>query len=152
MHRLFSERKDITGRMLWTPGHGGLDHMNITDKKAKQAANRKLKESGYLLPLFVSRSAAVTEVETMALKHWNEFLDRLEDKDEKIFQPQGGFRPFAEKRKGSTFMKLRPTKWFKSITRKHMSQLTQMCTNHAPTGEYFKRNIWKYQDKPASFC
>jgi len=48
-------------------------------------------------------------------------------------------------------MKLRPAKWFKSITRKHMSQLTQMCTNHAPTGEYFKRNVWKYQDKPASF-
>jgi len=100
--------------------------MNITDKKARQAVNRKLKESGYLLPLFVSRSAAITEVETMALKNWNDFLDRLEDKDEKIFQPQGGFLPFAEKRKGSTFMRLRPAKWFKSITRKHMSQLTHI--------------------------
>jgi len=75
MHRLFSKRTDITGQMLWTPGHRGLDHMDITDKKARQAANWKLKESGYLLPLFVSRSAAVTEVETMALKDWNDFLD-----------------------------------------------------------------------------
>jgi len=35
MHRLFSERKDITGCMLWTPGHGGLEHMNITIKNTK---------------------------------------------------------------------------------------------------------------------
>ena len=133
MHRLFSERKDITGNMLWTPGHGGLEHMNITDKKARNAANHKVKESGYLLLLFVSRSAAVTEVETMALKDWNEYLNKLEDNDEKIFRPQGDFFPFAQQRKSSTFMKLRPAKWFKSITRKPMSQLTQMCTNHAPT-------------------
>ena len=88
---------------------------------------------------------------TMALNDWNDYLDRLEDKDEKIFWPQGGFFPFAQQWKSSTFMRLRPTKWFKSITRKRMSQLTQMCTNHAPMGEYFKRNVWEYQDKPTSF-
>ena len=32
-----------------------------------------------------------------------------------------------------------------------MSTLTQMCTNHTPTGKYFKCHVWKYQNKPLSF-
>ena len=51
---------------------------------------------------------------------------------------QSGFLPFARSRKGSEFLRLRPPKWFKAINRSSMSTLTQMCTNHAPTGEYFK--------------
>ena len=151
MLQLFTKREDIEGKLVWTPGHGGLDQMTITDKNAKAAANRKLRDQSYLLPLFVSRSAALTEVETQALKEWHKFLDDLEDKDEKIFRPQSGFLPFARSRKTSTFLRLRPPKWFKNITRSHMSQLTQMCTNHAPTGEYFKRCVWKYRDKPPEF-
>ena len=41
MFQLFSERPDITGSMVWTPGHGGLDQMKITDKNTKKAANMK---------------------------------------------------------------------------------------------------------------
>ena len=148
---LFSERKDITGRLVWTPGHGGLDYMTLTDKNAKAAANHKIRSNQYLLPLFVSRSSALSELEAQALKEWNSFLNDLEDSDAKIFRSQSGFFPFAHSRKGSSFIRLRPPKWFKSINRKLMSQLTQMCTNHAPTGEYFKRHVWKYKDKPPSF-
>jgi ribonuclease HI len=151
MTRLFQFRPDITGSMVWTPGHGGLDQMKITDKNARAAANMRCTASDYLLPLFVSRSSALTEVETMALKEWHTFLDNLEDKDEKIFRPQSGFLPFARRRKGSEFLKLRPPNWFKLIKRSSMSALTQMCTNHAPTGEYFKRCVWKYRDKPPTF-
>jgi len=64
MLQLFSERPDIEGTLLWTPGHGGLDQMKITDKNTKAAANMKCRDSGYLLPLFVSRSSALTKVET----------------------------------------------------------------------------------------
>jgi len=39
----------------------------------------------------------------------------------------------------------------KLINRSSMSTLMQMCTNHAPTGEYFKCHVWKYQNKPPSF-
>jgi len=85
MIRLFTFRPDITGDLLWTPGHGGLDQMKTTDKNARAAANKKCSDSGYLLPHFVSRSSALTEVETMALKEWRTFLDDLEDQDKKIF-------------------------------------------------------------------
>jgi len=67
------------------------------------------------------------------------------------FRPASGFLPFARAHKTSDFIKLRPPKWFKLINRSSMSTLTQMCTNHAPTGEYFKRHVWKYQNKPPSF-
>ena len=103
------------------------------------------------VPHFISRSSALAEVETMALKEWHTFLDDLEDNDKKIFRAESGFLPFARARKTSDFMKLRPPKWFKKINRSSMSTLTQMCTNHAPTGEYFKRHVWKYQNKPPSF-
>ena len=149
--QLFSERPDVTGSLVWTPGHSGLDQMKITDKNAKAAANMKIRDSRYLLPLFVSHLAALTEVETQALKEWHKFLDDLKDKDQKIFRPQSSFLPFARNRKTSTFLRLRPPKWFKSIKRSIMSTLTQMCTNHAPTGEYFKKSVWKYQNKPDSF-
>ena len=138
MFQLFSQRTEVRGKLKWTPGHGGLDQMTITDKNAKAAANRATKTHQYLLPLFVSRSAALTEVEKQSLKEWHEFLDNLEDKDQKIFRSRSGFLPFARARKTSTFLRLRPQKWFKSIDRRLMSQLTQMCTNHGPTGEYFK--------------
>jgi len=152
MLELFKERRnDIVGRLVWTPGHGGLDQMSITDKNAKAAANRKIPESGYLLPLFVSRSAALTEIEVVALRDWHAYLNDLEDKDASIFRPKSGFKPFTDGRKTSTFLKLKPQKWFKRITRPLMSQLSQMCTNHAPTGEYFKQCVFKYQDKPSSF-
>ena len=91
------------------------------------------------------------ELETSALTEWHNYLDKLEDEDKKIFRPESGFKPFASSRKTSMFMRLRPAKWFKAIDRSTMSQLTQMCTNHAPTGEYFKRCVYKYQDKPSSF-
>ena len=151
MLKLFLQQKDITGKLVWTPGHGGLDYMTITDKNAKAAANCKLSSNQYLLPLFVSQSAALTEVKTMALKEWHTFLDNLEDKDQKFFRKQSGFKPFADQRKMSTFLRLRPPVWFKAIKRSLMSQLTQMCTNHGPTGEYFKQSVWKYRDKPNSF-
>ena len=61
--------------------------MTITDKNARATANRKLLDHQYLLPLFVSRSAALTDVETQALREWHEFLNNLEDKDKKIFHP-----------------------------------------------------------------
>ena len=98
MFTLFNERKDIKGTLLWTPGHGGLDHMNITDKNARAAANRNLPSNLYFFPLFVSRSAALTEVETMALKEWHQYLDKLEDNDEKIFRKESGFKPFADRK------------------------------------------------------
>ena len=125
--------------------------MTFTDEMAKAVANRKVGTSGYLLPLFVSRSAALSEIKTIALKEWHTFLGNLEDKDEKIFRKESGFKPFANARMGSTFLRLRPPKWFKAIDHPTMSQLTQMCTNHAPTGEYFKHTVWTYQDKPSSF-
>ena len=37
MLKLFTQRKDITGKLIWTPGHGGLNYMKITDKNAKAA-------------------------------------------------------------------------------------------------------------------
>ena len=122
--------------------------MKITDKNARAAANSKIPNSQRLFPLFVSRSATLSEVKSLALKEWHTYLDRLEDRDKKIFQKESGFKPFANGRKTSTFMKTKPTKWFKSITRSTMSRLTQMCTNHAPTGEYFKYAVFKYQDQP----
>ena len=84
MLKLFSQRKDITGKLVWTPGHGRLDYMTIMDKNAKAAANRKLSNNQYLLPLFVSRSAALTEVKTMALKEWHTFLDNLVSRTQNI--------------------------------------------------------------------
>ena len=99
MIRLFTSRPDITGTLLWTPGHGGLDQMKVTDKNACAAANMKCCDSGYLLPHFVSRSSALTEVETMALKEWRDFLEDLEDHDKKIFRPASGFLPFARARR-----------------------------------------------------
>ena len=151
MLQLFTEHKDVKGKLVWTPGHGGLDHMTITDKKACAAANMKLRDDQYLLPLFISQSVALTDVETQALREWHKFLDHLEDKDKQIFRPESGFLPFARARKTSTFLRLRPPRWFKSIQRSLMSRLTQMCTNDGPTGEYFKRCVWKYKDKPSSF-
>ena len=103
------------------------------------------------IPYYVSRSSALAEVETMTLKEWHTFLDDLEDNNKKIFRAESGFLPFARACKTLDFMKLRPPKWFKKINRSSMSTLTQMCTNHAPTGEYFKRCVWKYQNKPPSF-
>ena len=38
MHALFSQQKDIKGTLLWTPGHSGLDYMNIMDKNARAVA------------------------------------------------------------------------------------------------------------------
>ena len=151
MLKLFTERPDVNGSLVWTPGHGGLDQMKITDKNARAAANSKIPNSRRLFPLFVSRSAALSEVESLALREWHTYLDNLEDRDEKIFRKQSGFKPFADGRKTSTFMKTKPAKWFKSITRSTMSRLTQMCTNHAPTGEYFKYAVFKYQDQPREF-
>jgi len=80
--------------------------MTFTDKMAKAAANLKVNTSGYLLPLFVSRSAALSEIEMIALKEWHTFLDNLEDKDEKIFRKESGFKPFADTQIGSTFLRL----------------------------------------------
>ena len=151
MHTLFTEQSDIKGTLLWTPGHRGLDHMDITDKNARAAANCDLSERQYFFPLFVLRSAALTEVETMALKEWHDYLNKLEDNNQLIFQKESGFKPFANKRKTSTFLRLRPPSWFKLINQSLMSQLTQMCTNRAPTGEYFKTSVYKYHDKPQSF-
>jgi len=151
MIRLFTFRPDITGSMVWTPGHAGLDQMKTTDQNARTAANMKCRDSGYLLPHFVSCSSALADVETMARKEWNAFLDDLEDSDKKIFRTESGFLPFARARKTLDFIKLRPPEWFKKINRSSMSTLTQMCTNHAPTGEYFKSSVWKYQNKPPSF-
>ena len=157
MLELFTKRSDITGDLVWTPGHGGLHHMNITDKNAKRAANSNIVNSKRLFPLFVSRSSALEEVNTLALKEWHTHLDNLEDKKEGIFRetegriPRSGFRPFADQRRFAAFGKTKPAKWFKSITRPLMSQLTQMCTNHAPTGEYFRFAVWKYQNKPREF-
>ena len=65
--------------------------------------------------LFVSRSAALTEVETMALKEWHDYLNELEDNNQKIFQQQSSFKPFVDKQKTSTFLRLRPLGWFKLI-------------------------------------
>ena len=77
MLQLFAERPDVTGSLVWTPGHGGLDQMKITDKNAKKATNLKCRDSGYLLPLFISRSAALTEVETQALAEWHTFCHNI---------------------------------------------------------------------------
>jgi len=123
--------------------------MTLTDKNAKAAANSS--SGRYLLPLFVSRSAALSEVEALAIKEWHAHLDTLEDVHKGIFRGDSGFQPFANNLRVSTFMTRKPAKWFSAIKRSTMSQLTQMCTNHAPTGEYFKRCVWKYQDKPTSF-
>jgi len=41
MLQLFTEQLDVEGTLLWTPGHGGLNQMKITDKNAKAAANMK---------------------------------------------------------------------------------------------------------------
>jgi len=125
--------------------------MTFTDKAAKAAANWRVGPSGYLLPLFVSRSAALSEIKVVALHEWHRFLNDLEDKDKKIFRDESGFKPFADSRISSTFLRLRPAKWFKSVERTTMSQLTQMCTNHTPTGEYFKCAVWKYRDRPPTF-
>ena len=51
MLQLFSQRKDVEGQLQWTPGHSGLDHMTITDKNAKAAANRVIASGQYLLPV-----------------------------------------------------------------------------------------------------
>ena len=125
--------------------------MTFTDKKAQAVANMKLHNNQYLLPLFISRLAALTNVETQALREWHKFLDHLKDKDEQIFRPESGFLPFTHARKTSMFLRLRPPRWFKSIQRSLMSHLTQMCTNHGSTGEYFKCCVWKYKDKLSSF-
>ena len=157
MLELFTKRSDVTGDLVWTLGHGGLHYMNITDKNAKRAANSNIVNSGRLFPLFVSRSSALEEINSLALKEWHSHLDNLEDKKEGIFRetegriPRSGFRPFADQRRLAAFGKTKPAKWFKSITRPLMSQLTQMCTNHAPTGEYFQFAVWKYQNKPKEF-
>ena len=152
MLKLFTSRTDIKGKLNWTPGHGGLDHMTITDKNAKAAANSAT-PTRCVLPLFVSRSAALSEMERLALSEWHKHLDNLEDSNTDVFRnpPRSGSFPFIGNRKSSTFVNTKPAKWFKTIKRSLMSQLTQMCTNHAPTGEYFKRCVWKYQDKPTSF-
>ena len=89
--------------------------MDITDKNAKAAANHDPSVHQFFFPLFVSRSAALTEVETMALKEWHDYLDKLEDNNKKIFWKESGFKPFADKRKTSTFLRLRPPGWFKLI-------------------------------------
>jgi len=115
-------------------------------KSERRNGLKKTKFLTYLLPQFVSRSSALTKVETMALKEWCDFLEDLEDQDKKIFWAESGFLPFTRACKTSDFLKLRPPKWFKLINRSSMSTLTQMCTNHAPTGEYFKRHVWKYQN------
>ena len=126
--------------------------MNITDKSAKAAAKAAAKyPSRCLLPLFVSRSSNKSDLDKNTIDAWNGLLDDLEDRDQRVFRRESGFYPFAKDRKLSTFVALRPPKWFKSIKRSLMSQLTQMCTNHAPTGEYFKRCVWKYRNKPAEF-
>jgi len=152
MHTLFTTRTDVTGDLVWTPGHKGLDHMTFTDKQAKSAANTIRKgRFKFVLPLFVSRSAALSKIKADALKEWHDFLDELETGDDKIFRPQSGFFPFASNRRSSTFLALRPAKWFKNIKRSLMSQVTQLCTNHAPTGEYFKRCVWKYKNEPEAF-
>ena len=54
MLQLFTERKDVKGKLVWTPSHRGLDHMTFADKEARAAANMKLCNNQYLLPLFVS--------------------------------------------------------------------------------------------------
>jgi len=136
MHTLFSTRDDVTGRLVWTPGHGGLDHMTLTDKNARATTNSS--SGQYLLPLFISRSAALSEVETLAINKWHAHLNSLEDDHKGIFRGSSGFRPFTDSLKSSTFLTQKPAKWFKTIDRSTMSRLTQMCTNHTPTGEYFK--------------
>lgn len=138
----------LDGRLIRAGGH--CTDLSFDLGQHFSFFNSKLRpnQTQYLLPLFVSRSAALTELETQSLKEWNHALNDLENKDAKIFRPQGGFLPFARSRKGSSFVRLRPPKWFKSINCKVMSQLTQMRTNHAPTGEYFRRDAWEYQDNP----
>jgi hypothetical protein len=150
MLRLFTSRRDVCGRMVWTPGHGGLDHTEFTDQMARLASRQG---DRFALPPFYSRSAALTEVQATALRSWHAHLDRMEDRREKIFCLESGFHPFPHKhgKKSTTFLRNNPPKWFKNISRGLMSRLTQMCTNHAPTGEYFKRSVWKYRDKPSSF-
>ena len=74
MLKIFTFQPDITGDLIWTPGHGGLDQMKTTDKNAHAAANMKCQDSGYLLPHYVSRSSALAEVETMTLKDVRNFL------------------------------------------------------------------------------
>jgi len=89
--------------------------MTFTDKATKAAANHKVNPSGYLLPLFVSHSAALSEIEVVALHKWHKFMDNLEEENKKIFHNKSGFKPSADSRVGSTFLRLRPAKWFKSI-------------------------------------
>ena len=99
----------------------------------------------------VSRSEALSEVERIALQEWHAHLDSMEDSGTGIFRRASGFFPFADDRRSSVFLKRKPPKWFKTISRPLMSQLSQLCTNHAPTGEYFRHAVWKYQDRPRSF-
>ena len=80
--------------------------MTITDCLAKSAANCTLATHNYLFPLFVSRSAALTKFETMALKEWHDFLNNLKDNNKKIFHSQSSFLPFARMRKPSAFVRL----------------------------------------------
>ena len=148
MLKIFSSLPYVSGEVLWTPGHGGLDPMIITDSNAKSAANSRLP---LVFPLFVSRSAALSDIEVLALREWHAHLDSLEDSKSGIFRPSSGFKPFADDLRSSVFGKTRPAKWFKNISRPLMSRLSQMCTNHAPTGEYFKRSVWKYHDRPPPF-
>ena len=119
MQQLFSSRSDVRGRLVWTPGHGGLDHMTLTDKNAKAAANST--SGRYLLPLFVSRFTALSEIESLALREWHDHLNLLEGTKQKIFRKDSGFYPFSGNRHSSTFVQRKPAKWFKTITHSLMS-------------------------------
>ena len=50
MLHLFSQWINVWGKMEWTPGHGGLDHMTITDKNTKAATNHATKTQQYPFP------------------------------------------------------------------------------------------------------
>ena len=76
MLKIFSSLPSVSGEALWTPGHGGLDAMRITDSNAKSAANSRLP---LVFPLFISRSAALSDIEVLALREWHSHLDTLED-------------------------------------------------------------------------
>ena len=122
---LFSERKDISCHVTWTPGHGGMKGMKLADSLAKKASLSKRAP----LVEFTSRSAALHNLEVNTLARWKKHIE------DHPFEETSFFYSASQ----VLHPHLRPPKWFKKMNRPTFSRLTQFTTGHAYTGEYFKR-------------
>ena len=124
---IFNKFTCLKGRAHWTPGHGGVPQMKVTDALAKKACKPRCHPQCRFLLKFMSRSAALTLLERKTKTRWRKIKD-----DTEIGKRSGSYKtfPYLE-------LRLRPPPWFKSISRPIMSRLTQFTSNHGYIGEYF---------------